>query len=89
MRKFIVNILTGLLFVSMAALVSGCDFENDHHTEPAKIVELSNNSLVRVSEGGTPAEVCYKGITYVFFPNGNASWGSVMMDTDGTPVECE
>lgn len=88
MRKFIVNILTGLLFVSMAALVSGCD-DDLHVAKEVKVLSEVSTPHTSITDGTNPTELCYKGITYVFFSNGNASWGSVRMDTDGTPVECE
>lgn len=60
------------------------------NSETVKVVSKSPNDNAQVIfPSDHPVEVCYKGVTYVYFNNGTASWGSVMFDKWGDPVECD
>ena len=64
-----------------------------HNPVKVSIVSGDNYWATGYENSDTPVEACYKGIKYVMFPNGNATWGSVMYQNNGaqnpTVATCE
>lgn len=85
-NKGIVAMFAAIVMASCMSIAacSPSDTTPAPHQDLPHIVSKSNNdNVTAIQHNETPTEVCYKGIKYVYFNNGNASWGSVEFQNNG------
>lgn len=88
-NKYKVAVYTALATLAIVAVVALCTSCSNDDQKP---VEKQPYHVTQIDSGwhyDNAFEECYKGVTYVVFPSGNASTMSVMFDRNSKVVPCE